>query len=160
LARRRCHAASLGLGGRWIYFQFALDPKPIVAGTPDDPWWRVSRDARRVEPVERKDAVLVPVNVAYTRDGTRAAYFQRGELRYWQRGSAPKLLLQRADAVTPRWSPDEREIWFLSGGDLWAADPESGALRQLTRSFTTPDARRENKVAEALRNSRRTFLTS
>src|SRR5215510_2019229 len=26
--------------GQWAYFQFALDPKPIVAGTADDPWWR------------------------------------------------------------------------------------------------------------------------
>jgi len=142
--------------GRWIYFQFALDPKPIVAGTLDDPWWRVSRDGRRTEPVERKDALLIPSRVAYTRDGTRGAYFNRGELRYWKRGMPARLLLQRADAVTPAWSPDEREIRFMSGGDLWALDPEAGvagggSLRQLTRSFVQPEPPRQNKVADALR---------
>src|SRR3954471_10135852 len=27
--------------GQWAYFQYALDPKPILAGQADDPWWRV-----------------------------------------------------------------------------------------------------------------------
>jgi len=139
------------LEGRWAYFQYALDPKPIVAGPADDPWWRVSRDGKRVEPVERKDAVLIPASVAYTRDGARGVYFHRNELHYWKRGAVPRLLLSRADNITPRWSPSEREIWFLSGGDLWAIDPEAGGLRQLTRSFTTPDAPRANRIAESLR---------
>jgi len=39
----------------------------------------------------------------------------------------------------------------MSGGDLWAVEPESGALRQLTRSFTQPDPPRANKNAEELR---------
>jgi len=139
------------LEGRWAYFQYALDPKPVVAGPVDDPWWRVSRDGRRVEPVARKDALLIPATVAYTRDGARAVYFHRNELRYWKRGIQPRLLLSRTDNVTPRWSPDEREIRFLSGGDLWAVDPESGALRQLTRSFVQPDAPRPNPIAQSLR---------
>ena len=134
------------LEGRWVYFQFALDPKPVVAGPIDDPWWRVSRDGRRVEPVARKDALLIPATVAYTKDGARAAYFHRNELRYWKRGVLPRLLLSRADNITPRWSPDEREIRFLSGGDLWAVEPESGALRQLTRSFVQPAADECNRT--------------
>ncbi|NOT07920.1 MAG: S9 family peptidase [Gemmatimonadales bacterium] len=137
--------------GKWIYFQFALDPKPVVAGPTDDPWWRASRDGKTVQSVDRKDAILIPTNVAYTRDGARGVYFFRNELRYWKRGAAPKLLLTRADNLNARWSPDEREIWFLSAGDLWAADPESGAVRQLTRTFTTPDAPRPNAVTSALR---------
>ena len=137
--------------GRWVYFQFALDPKPVVAGPVDDPWWRVSRDGKRIEPVERREALLIPASVNYTRDGGRAVYFNRGELRYWKRGGVTKVLLQRSDAVNPRWSPDEREIWFLTGGDLWAADPETGTLRQLTRSFTSPEPPRAAPVATALR---------
>lgn len=137
--------------GRWAYFQYALDPKPVVAGAVDDPWWRVSRDGRRVESVERQDALLVPTSVAYTRDGARAVYFHRGELRYWKRGTPPRLLLRRADNLEPRWSPEEKEIWFLSAGDLWAFDPEAGAQRQLTRAFIIPDPPKANKVAEAVR---------
>ncbi|HEX7024669.1 MAG TPA: DPP IV N-terminal domain-containing protein, partial [Gemmatimonadales bacterium] len=137
--------------GRWAYFQFALDPKPVVAGAADDPWWRVSRDGRRVEAVDRKDGIMIPASVVYTRDGARGVYFHRNELRYWKRGGSARLLLSRAESITPRWSPDEREIWFLSGGDLWAVEPESGALRQLTRAFVQPDAPRANPVAQALR---------
>lgn len=140
------------LEGRWVYFQYALDPKPAAAGPVDDPWWRVSRDGRRVEAVERKDALLIPATVARARDGERAVYFHRNELRYWKRGAPARLLLSRAESLNPRWSPDEREIWFVSAGDLWAVDPEGGALRQLTRSFIQPDTPRVNRVAEALRN--------
>jgi dipeptidyl aminopeptidase/acylaminoacyl peptidase len=140
------------LEGRWAYFQFALDPKPVVAGTVDDPWWRVSRDGRTVERVERKDALLIPASVAFTRDGARGTYFHRNELRYWKRGTPTRLLLTRAETLVPRWSPDEREIRFMSAGDLWAVDPESGALRQLTRTFTPPDTPRGGKIGEALRS--------
>lgn len=136
--------------GRWIYFQYALDPKPVEAGPVDDPWWRASRDGRRVEAVDRKDALAIPTPIRYTRDGLRAVYNHRNELRYWKRGSQPKLLLQRADNLQPRWSPDEREVWYLAGGDLWAIEPESGASRQLTRAHTQTDPPRPSKVAEAV----------
>jgi len=139
------------LDGRWVYFQYPLDPKPVVAGTVDDPWWRVSRDGRRVESVDRKEAILIPATVAYTRDGARAVYFLRNELRYWKRGASPRLLLSRTENVAPRWSPDEREVWFQSSGDLWAIEPESGAMRQLTRSFVQPEPPRANRIAESLR---------
>ena len=127
--------------GQWAYFQFALDPKPIVAGTPDDPWWRVSRDGKRVEPVEKKDALLIPANVQYTRDTKRAFYFLRGELRYWKQGmTAPKVLLARNDNVFARWSDDEKEIRFADNQqrELYSLDPETGMLRQLTRLFVPP----------------------
>lgn len=137
--------------GRWFYFQFALDPKPILAGTPDDPWWRVSRDGRQVEAVDRRAALEIPATVAWTRDGRQAAWFLRNELRYWRQGGATRVLLTRSDGVTPRWSPDEREIRFVSGGDLWAIDPGTGTLRQLTRAFTTPEPPRANPLTQALR---------
>src|ERR1044071_800706 len=55
--------------GKWAYFQYALDPKPVVAGRPDDPWWRISRDGTRIESVQPSDALAVPGQVQYTRDG-------------------------------------------------------------------------------------------
>lgn len=139
------------LEGHWIYFQFALDPKPLQAGPPDDPWWRVSRDGRRVEAVDRAQALAVPATVTYTRDGARAVYFHRGELRYWKRGRDTRLLLQRATPVTARWSPDEREVRYLADGDLWAVDPETGTARQLTRSFVPREPPRANPIAANLR---------
>lgn len=137
--------------GAWIYFQFALDPRPVEAGPVSDPWWRVSRDGRRVESVPDSVALNVPATMQHTRDASRAVWFHRGELRYWRRGTGPKLLLHRAQAVTPRWSPDEREVRFISEGDLWAIDPETGVLRQLTRAFTLPDPPRNDRLADALR---------
>ena len=140
--------------GRWIYFQYALDPKPVVAGTVDDPWWRVSRDGKRVESADRHEALAVPASIVYTRDGARGVYFHRNELRYWKRGTAPRLLLSRADNLTPRWSLDEKEVRFVSGGDLWGVDPESGALRQITRSFVPQDASRDNRTRSLLEAQR------
>lgn len=139
------------LEGRWIYFQYAEDPKPIVAGAVDDPWWRVSRDGKRVEPADRKEALAVPASVLYTKDGSRGVYFHRNELRYWKRGLAPRLLLSRADNINPRWSPDEKEVRFLSGGDLWGVDPETGTLRQITRTVIQAEPPRENRIVTALR---------
>jgi len=139
--------------GSWFYFQFALNPKPVPPGqAPADEWWRVSRDGRRVEPVADSAALLIPATVQHTRDANRAVWFSRGELRYWRRGAPERLLQQRAQPITPRWSPDEREVRFVADGDLWAIDPESGALRQLTRAFTSPDTPRPDRLAESLKN--------
>src|SRR4051794_11653879 len=43
--------------GNWAYFQFATDPKAVAGNRPDDPWWRISRDGKRIESVERRDAL-------------------------------------------------------------------------------------------------------
>lgn len=141
--------------GTWAYFQFALDPKPIAA-RPDDPWWRISRDGRRIEQVDRKDALNVPFNVQYTRDGKRGVYFVRGELRYWRDGVAqPKVLLSRADAIVPRWSANEHDVLFTDGPALYAIDPESGALRQLTRPYVSKDTPKSTPLSEELKREQR-----
>lgn len=139
--------------GEWIYFQFALDPKPVLAGSgPDDPWWRVSRDGKKVESVARAAALEVPFVVRYTRDGARGVWYSRGALRYWVRGKGEaRVLLQRADAVNPQWSADEKEIRWTEANNLWGLDPERGALRQITRSFVPKDADKKDKVKDELR---------
>ena len=141
------------VAGQWAYFQFALDPKPVVAGTVDDPWWRVSRDGKRVEPVEKKDALLVPANVQYTRDAKRGFYFLRGELRYWKQGTpATKVLLARNGNIFARWSDDEKEIRFADNQqrELYGIDPEAGTMRQITSLFT-PAAEQNNKMKDELK---------
>ena len=58
--------------GQWLYFQYALTPSPAMEGMqPDDPWWRVSRDARRVEQVTREAALEIPAQMRHTRNGQR-----------------------------------------------------------------------------------------
>jgi dipeptidyl aminopeptidase/acylaminoacyl peptidase len=138
--------------GQWAYFQYALDPKPILVGNqPDDPWWRVSRDGRRVESVERLAALAVPTQMRHTRDARRAVWFHRGELRYWKRGTPEtKLLLARADALNPQWTADEREIRWIESNNLWAMDPETGATRQLTRAVQQKDSVRTDKAKAEL----------
>ncbi|MCX5762465.1 MAG: prolyl oligopeptidase family serine peptidase [Gemmatimonadetes bacterium] len=139
--------------GEWMYFQFAQDPKPILVGAgADDPWWRVSRDGKKVESVTRAAALEVPAVVRYTRDGTRGVWFSRGALRYWVRGQKePRVLLQRADAIQPQWSADDREVRWTETNTLWTLDPERGTLRQLTRAFVPKDADKKDKVKDELR---------
>jgi hypothetical protein len=62
-------------------------------------WWRVSRDGTRIEPVKREVALRIPAAVAWTRDGARAAWFNRGELRTWQHGNGERRIKVRADAA-------------------------------------------------------------
>lgn len=146
--------------GQWIYFQYALDPQPILVGNqPDDPWWRVSRDGRRVESVERLAALAIPTQMRHTRDGRRAVWYHRGELRYWKRGGGEaKLLLARADALNPQWTPDERAIRWTERNDLWEMDPETGTIRQLTRAHQQRDtARADRQRAELLRQQLEIF---
>lgn len=146
--------------GQWAYFQYALDPQPVLVGNqPDDPWWRVSRDGRRVERVERAAALAVPTGVQHTRDARRAVWFHRGELRYWKRGTAePKLLLARPDAIAPRWTADEREVRWLEQSNLWTLDPETGTLRQLTRAHLQRDSARTDRArAELVRQQLEIF---
>ncbi len=139
--------------GAWLYFQYALDPQPILPGLqPDDPWWRVSRDGRRVESVTRAAALEIPTQMRHTRDARRAVWFHRGSLSYWKRGAPTKVLLTRADGINPFWTPDERAIRWLEDRNLWEMDPETGVTRQLTRAHQQRDtARTDKQRAELVR---------
>lgn len=148
--------------GQWAYFQYALDPKPILVGNqPDDPWWRVSRDGRRVEQVERMDALAVPTQMRHTRDAKRAVWFHRGELRYWKagrNGGDSRMLLARVDQLNPQWTADEKEIRWMESNDLWSMDPETGVTRQLTRAVQQRDSGRTDKAkAELVRQQLEIF---
>ncbi len=138
--------------GAWAYFQYSLDPQPITVGNAaDDPWWRISRDGRRVERVERAAALAVPLNMQHTRDARRAVWFHRGELRYWKRGTAgSRLLLARATPISPAWTADEREVRWTENNDVWAIDPETGTIRQLTRSYQQRDTARADRARAEL----------
>ena len=138
--------------GQWAYFQFALDPRPVLVGTqPDDPWWRVSRDGRRVEAVDRRAALAIPTAVQHTRDARRAVWSHRGELRYWKRGvPGTRLLVARPDGIAPFWTPDEKAVRWIAQNDLWEVDPETGATRQLTRAYQQRDSVRADRLRSEL----------
>ena len=141
--------------GQWFYFQYALDPQPILVGNqPDDPWWRVSRDGRRVEQVERLRALSIPTQMRHTRDAKRAVWFHRGELRYWKasrNGGESRLLLSRADELNPQWTADEREIRWTEQNNLWSMEPETGVTRQLTRAHRQSDSVHTDKQKDELK---------
>ncbi|MEO5799084.1 MAG: prolyl oligopeptidase family serine peptidase [Gemmatimonadales bacterium] len=132
--------------GKWAYFAYDTVVKVVDGVVPESPWWRVSRDGKRIESVTRDAAARIPFNVAWTRDGTRAVWFARNELRVWERGKGERLLQRRADGISPRWSPDDREIRYLSNGDLYAIDPSNAVERQLTRGFTKGEPPKDAKV--------------
>ncbi len=138
--------------GDWLYFRF--DPAPTLNADiiRDTPWYRVSRDGRTAEAVAATDALTVPAGVRYTRDGTRAVWFHRGELRYWRRGMRePRLLLARASGISPQWSADEREIRFVEQNALWAIDPANGAMRQLTQAYQPKDPDKPDAIKDELK---------
>ncbi|HEY4101575.1 MAG TPA: prolyl oligopeptidase family serine peptidase [Gemmatimonadales bacterium] len=137
--------------GQWAYFTYDTTVRVTSAVAPEAQWWRVSRDGKKVEPVARDLATRIPANPARSRDGSRATWFARGELRYWERGKGDRTLQVRSDAVSPSWSPDEREIRFTSSGDLYAIDPATGEQRQLTRAFTRTDPPKDSKANAELK---------
>ncbi len=143
---------------QWAYFQYATSPSPVMEGMqPDDPWWRVSRDGRRVETVTREAALEIPVQMRHTRDARRAVWFHRGSLSYWKRGAATRVLLQRVTAINPQWTPDERAVRWIEGNDLWEVDPEMGTIRQLTRAMQRDSARTDRLRAELVREQLEIF---
>ncbi|HYV97868.1 MAG TPA: prolyl oligopeptidase family serine peptidase [Gemmatimonadaceae bacterium] len=137
--------------GDWVYFQYSLDPKPVDNAPPDDPWWRVSKDGKRVESVARRDAARIPAGVTYTRDAARAMWFWRNELTYWKRGSEPRVLISRTRFMSPRWSPDERTIRWDDSNAVYEIDPETGAQRQLTAPFVQTAKPTADKIKDELK---------
>ncbi|MEO8479413.1 MAG: prolyl oligopeptidase family serine peptidase [Gemmatimonadota bacterium] len=139
------------LDGRWLYFTYDTTVVVTDSVSPPDPWWRVSRDGRRVEAVERNVAAAVPASPTWTRDGRRAAWFQQGALHFWERGKGERVLLARANSLRPTWSADERELRWTEDDLLWSIDPASGILRQLTRVITKKDSVKDKPINAELK---------
>jgi dipeptidyl aminopeptidase/acylaminoacyl peptidase len=139
------------VAGRWVYLTFDTLVTVTDSVTPESPWWRVSSDGRRVERVARDAALAIPTTVAWTRDGRRAAWFNRGELRVWTRGGEERVLVRRAGALSPVWSPDNTELRWMDGDDMWAADPSTGMLRQVTRAQVAREEPKDKPVNAQLK---------
>src|SRR5690606_5186948 len=138
------------LDGRWLYFSYDTAVVMTDSVLPETPWWRVSRDGRKVEAVSQEDALAIPVSVAWTRDGRRAAWFHRGELRIRSAGSE-RVVLRKAGGMSPYCSEDEREVRWLDDGDLWGADPATGTIRQITRSHVAREAAKDKPLNSTLK---------
>lgn len=143
-------AARWDVAGRWLYFSYDTAVRVTDSVGPESPWWRVSRDGRRVEAVSREAALAVPTAVAWSRDGRRAAWFARGELRLWENGRE-RVVVRRAGAVRPFWSADERELRWLDGDDLWAVELASGTLRQVTRGHVAREVPKDKPLNAELK---------
>jgi dipeptidyl aminopeptidase/acylaminoacyl peptidase len=131
--------------GRWLYFQWNPEPKPGQAPGAD-PWWRVDRDAGRVERVTEDESRLIPAaQLSWSASGERAAWVSSGRVYFFD-GSANRTRLVYAGASGARrvrMRLDGRALHLVIAGDLWEWTPETGSLRQRTRRVDRPAARTE-----------------
>lgn len=151
----RAQLSRWDIDGNWLYFRF--DTLNVIDDNamPELPWWRISRDGRRVESVSAADAARVPAGVQYTRDGSRAIYMQGQRLVYWKRGSAPRVLAAAPGLLRgfPRWSRDQKDVRWIAENGLYSVDPESGFIRQLTSSFTARETPRVDATVAEMRRA-------
>jgi dipeptidyl aminopeptidase/acylaminoacyl peptidase len=138
------------IDGRWLYFSYDTAVVMTDSVLPETPWWRVSRDGRKIESVSQEDALAIPVSVTWTRDGRKAAWFHRGELRIRDNG-AERILLRKAGGMFPYWSEDEREVRWLDDSDLWGADATTGTIRQITRTHVAREAPKDKPLNATLK---------
>lgn len=139
------------LEGKWLYFTYDTVIKPADPVAPEPAWWRVARDGKRIEAVSRDSALKIPAGVTWSRDGLRATWFARNELRLWEKGKGERLLQVRVDGIAPRWSADDKRIEYTAGGDIFSLDPATGIERQLTRQFTKTEVAKDSKNAAELK---------
>ncbi|HQW67278.1 MAG TPA: prolyl oligopeptidase family serine peptidase [Gemmatimonadales bacterium] len=139
------------LEGKWVYFSYDTVVRPAEPVAPESPWFRVSRDGKRIEAVDREAATRIPIGVQWTRDGSRAIWTARNELRIWERGKGERVLRAGMAGVGARWSNDETELRFLRDGDLFSLNPATGVERQLTRTSVKTEPPKDAKNAAELK---------
>lgn len=139
------------IDGRWLYFTYDTTVVVNDSVPPPDPWWRISRDGKKVEAVDRATAMSVPASPLFTRDGKRAVWFQQGALHYWERGKGERTLLVRTTALRPTWSPDETELRWTESDAIWSLNPTTGLLRQLTRLTTKSEPAKDKPLNAELK---------
>lgn len=139
------------LEGKWVYFSYDTVVRPAEPVAPESPWFRVSRDGKRVEAVDRETATRIPIGVQWTRDGSRGIWTARNELRIWERGKGERVLRAGMAGVGARWSSDDNELRFLRDGDLFSLNPATGVERQLTRTSVKTEPPKDAKNAAELK---------
>ena len=139
--------------GKWFYFRFDT-LNQVSDPMPESPWWRVSRDGKKIESVTAEAAARLPVNVQYTDDGSRAIYQQGQRLFYWKKAGGARMLV--AGGLVrgfPRWHRDDHEVRWVAENALYTMDPESGVLRQLTATFTPREEPKADRNVDAVRKA-------
>jgi dipeptidyl aminopeptidase/acylaminoacyl peptidase len=139
------------LEGKWVYFSYDTVVRPAEPVAPESPWFRVSRDGKRIEAVDRETATRIPIGVQWTRDGSRGIWTARNELRIWERGKGERVLRAGMTGVGARWSSDDTELRFLRDGDLFSLNPATGVERQLTRTSVKTEPPKDAKNAAELK---------
>jgi dipeptidyl aminopeptidase/acylaminoacyl peptidase len=139
------------LEGKWVYFSYDTLVKPAEPVAPEPAWFRVSRDGKKLEAVDRELATRIPIGVSWTRDGSRGFWTARNELRLWERGKGERVLRAGMSGVGARWSADETELRFVRDGDLYSLNPSTGVERQLTRTSVKTEPPKDAKNAAELK---------
>jgi dipeptidyl aminopeptidase/acylaminoacyl peptidase len=135
--------------GAWLYFQWREDPAPDqVPAT--DPWYAVDADGNETRRLDAAEAALVPSEVVWSVDRSRAAWTRDGVLFVWddEDGTRPVYRSER-ELRNLALSPDGMRAFFAhapgsggpgrsepmrfvqDAGDLWVAELGDGRVRQL-----------------------------
>ncbi|MFO7768533.1 MAG: prolyl oligopeptidase family serine peptidase [bacterium] len=126
--------------GRWLYFRWNPDREEFAS------IYRVPSAGGEPEEVSLEELDRLPGSLRSTRNGPyldlsgtwdqarrRRLYIRDGDIWLWdaRRGEKRRLTFTRDSESSPRWSRDESEVIFSSGGDWFALTLETGGVRQI-----------------------------
>lgn len=134
--------------GQWLYFQWRERPEPgQVPAT--DPWYAVSRNGRSVREINTALAGLIPTDIVWSADRSRAAWTRDGALLVWDEDEDTRVVYRSEDDLRNlSVSADGSRIYFSharsggpgeseplgfarDAGDLWRIDVGDGVVRQI-----------------------------
>ena len=121
---------------------------------PADSLWRVAArggDPERVPAAERRQ--LAPRYAGWQATSARALT-DDGDIVLWRDGRATRLTQTTARESSPVLSADEETVYYTAGGDVYAHNVGTGAVRQLTdlKSGSEPKEDAPDELAAALRD--------
>ena len=122
--------------GKWIYFRWkqpGVDTAEVA--------YRVTPSGGTPERLATANAdTIVAGDAAWSPDRTRAVFALDGDLVLWSKHGTRRLTWTPDRESHPQWSADGGKVFFERGGNAYALDLSTAALRQLTdiRSGTAP----------------------
>lgn len=148
--------------GNWLYFQWNQRPEPgQVPAT--DPWYAVNRNGRSVRELNSTVAGLIPTDIVWSADRSRAVWTRDGILFAWdEEGDTRTVYRSERPLRNLRLSADGSRAYFAStrtsapgqaepmqflqdAGDLWSVDLEDGVVLQIA----APHSMAEDDTTEA-----------
>ncbi|MEO0559694.1 MAG: prolyl oligopeptidase family serine peptidase [Bacteroidota bacterium] len=136
---------------------FSWNPRGAM---PSDSLYRVQAgggDAQRVSPAARR---ALPMRYGGWRATEARVTTQGGDLVLWRDGRQLELTQTRARESSPVLSADEQTVYYVTDGNVFALDLDSGRIRQLTdlRSGSEPSDPKADELETYLRDQQTRLL--